>query len=122
MQWALDAKKLVSRLSVDPAAVWTGGREQDALLAATTEKQTLDVWRAVRGLRAFRAFLENQTTRALFATPDQTPGLLVATGLFPWLPGRMPAACALDTDNCNQQSGSARQRPWPRGHSSPPPA
>jgi hypothetical protein len=39
---------------------------------------------SVKNLQAFRAFLENGTTRALFRNADQLGGL-VATSLFPWL-------------------------------------
>ena len=84
VQWALDASKPVYAFLIDPAAPWPGPREQDRLLAAATEAETLEIWRAVRSLQAFRRFLDNQTTRALFATADQL-GTLVATSLFPWL-------------------------------------
>lgn len=82
--WALEAGKPVYAFLVDPKAPWTGAREQDTLLAATTEAQSLATWRAVQQLKAFRSFLESETTRALFKNADQL-GSLVATSLFPWL-------------------------------------
>lgn len=84
VQWALDAKKPVYAFMIDPKVAWSGAREQDRLIASTTEQETLEVWRAVRGLHEFRTFLENRTTRALFGTPDHL-ALLAATSLFPWL-------------------------------------
>jgi hypothetical protein len=84
VHWALEAKKPVYAFMIDPKTPWTAAREQDRLTSSTTENQTLEVWRAVRGLQAFRTFLENETTRALFTTPEQL-ALTVTTSLFPWL-------------------------------------
>ena len=83
-QWALDADKPVYAFLIDPKAPWTGPREQDRLVAAGNQNESLAVWRSVRGLQSFRDFLENRTTRALFKNADQL-GSLVATSLFPWL-------------------------------------
>lgn len=69
---------------VDPKVAWSGAREQDRLMEITTEQETLEVWRDVRGLQEFRTFLENGTIRALFGTPDNL-ALLAATSLFPRL-------------------------------------
>jgi hypothetical protein len=84
VQWALDAKKPVYAFLIDPTVAWSGSREQDRLVSASSEADTLGVWRDVRSLAEFRAFLERSMTRELFTTPDQL-GLLVATSLFPWL-------------------------------------
>lgn len=84
VQWALDAGKPVYAFLIDPTASWSGPREQDRVLGAATQAETLAVWRAVRGLQAFRSMLESRTTRALFSTPDRL-GALVVTSLFPWL-------------------------------------
>jgi hypothetical protein len=80
VEWALEAGKPVYAFLVDPQAAWTGPREQDALAAAATEADGLAVWRAVRSLQRFRHFLERQTTRATFASPDQLASR-VATSL-----------------------------------------
>jgi hypothetical protein len=77
--WALEAEKPVYAFLVDPTAPWTGPREQDALLSASTESEGLAVWRRVRSLQDFRAFLEQHTTRKLFATPDQLDALVVSS-------------------------------------------
>jgi hypothetical protein len=70
VEWALEAGKPVYAFLVDPNAQWTGPREQDALLSATTESDGVAVWRRVRSLQAFRAFLESRVTRDLFTSPD----------------------------------------------------
>ena len=82
--WALDAGKPVYAFLVDLKAPWTGPREQDALVAAANEAESLTTWRAVKRLQAFRAFLEKQTTRVLFRNADQL-GRLVVGSLFQWL-------------------------------------
>ena len=64
VQWALDGSLPVYAFLVDPQAAWSGPREQDGLAAATTQKQSLALWRAVRGLQDFRRFLDSRTTRA----------------------------------------------------------
>src|SRR5262249_53963734 len=84
VQWALDSGKPVYAFLVDPKALWTGPREQDRLVGAVSQDESLAVWRSVKGLQSLRDFLENPTTRALFKSADQL-GSLVATSLFPWL-------------------------------------
>ncbi len=82
--WALDRNRPAYAFMVDPAAPWSGPREQDRLVTATTQAQSIEVWRAVRGLHELRAFLDGHTTRELFQSPEQLASL-VATSLFPWL-------------------------------------
>jgi hypothetical protein len=82
--WALDAGLPVYAFLADPDAAWSGPREQDDLVTATTQAQSVAVWRAVRELQEFRTFLDTRVTRELFRSPDHLAGL-VATGLFPWL-------------------------------------
>jgi hypothetical protein len=84
VQWALDAGRPVYAFLVDLAAPWTGPREQDALIAAASEAESVATWRAVKRLQAFRAFLENETTRVLFRNADQLASLVVGS-LFQWL-------------------------------------
>lgn len=84
VQWAMDGGRPVFAFLIDASVPWAGAREQDRLLSATTEPESLQVWRAVRGLAAFRQFLETTTTRAEFRTPDQL-GTVVATSVYPWL-------------------------------------
>jgi hypothetical protein len=81
VEWALEASKPVYAFLVDPRAQWTGPREQDALLSAATESDGVAVWRRVRSLQAFRAFLETKVTRDFF---DGTAKLAerVTTSLF----------------------------------------
>ncbi|AMY09081.1 Thermophilic serine proteinase precursor [Luteitalea pratensis] len=116
VQWALDTNKPVYAFLIDPTTPWTGAREQDRLVRAGSEAETLGVWRDVRSLADFRKFLENSTTRDVFTTPDQL-GLVVATSLFPWLlehaspvrpvaPGDLTAASVVPSD---------RPRPAARG-------
>jgi hypothetical protein len=84
VQWALDGNKPVFAFVLDPSAPWTGEREQDRLLTATTKAQMLDVGRSVEGLREFRRFLDDHTTRELFTSADDLAAK-VATGLHPWI-------------------------------------
>lgn len=86
VQWALEAKRPVYAFLADPNVAWTGPREQDGLLAASTEAEGVAVWRAVVGLKRFRAFLDNCTTRAYFRSVDQL-ATLVATSLVPFVVG-----------------------------------
>ena len=121
VQWALDEKKPVYAFLIDQAATWTGAREQDRLVGASTEAETLGVWRDVRSLVEFRKFLENSTTLDRFTTPDQL-GLVVATSLFPWLlehasPVRPVAAEDLTAANVVPPD---RTRPGTRGGAPPP--
>jgi hypothetical protein len=80
VQWALDQGKPVYAFLIDPRELWRGSREQDRLIATTSESETLRIGRAVRGLQSFRAFLGTHATRELFRTADQL-GSLVAKPL-----------------------------------------
>jgi hypothetical protein len=84
VQWALDANKPVYAFLLDPKAAWTGEREQDRLTSATTERSFVEIGRAVRHHRKFRAFLDGNTTRELFVSADDLAGK-VATSLHDWL-------------------------------------
>ncbi len=84
VEWALDHECPVYAFMLDPSAPWSGPREQDRLISATTEAQSAEVWRAVRGLQEFREFLDRRTTREQFDTPDRL-ATRVTTSLFPWL-------------------------------------
>lgn len=84
VQWALDAKKPVFAFIIAPQAPWTGEREQDRLLGTKSEKQVLDVGRAVQGLQKFREFLDKNTTHELFSNADNLSAR-VASSLHPWL-------------------------------------
>ncbi|MEZ5291792.1 MAG: S8 family serine peptidase [Vicinamibacterales bacterium] len=84
VQWALDAGRPVYAFLVDQEAPWTGPREQDALIRAASEAESVATWRAVKRLQAFRAFLEKETTRVLFRNADHLASLVVSS-LFQWL-------------------------------------
>jgi hypothetical protein len=84
VQWALDGKKPVFAFVLDPQAPWTGEREQDRLLTATTQAQMVEIGQAVEALREFRRFLDDNTTRELFSSADDLAAK-VATGLHPWI-------------------------------------
>jgi hypothetical protein len=84
VHWALEAKKPVYSFLVDPAASWTQQREQDLLLNAKTEANFVSVGRAVKSLYEFRKFLEANTTREFFTSPDDLASR-VAGSLHPWL-------------------------------------
>jgi subtilase family protein/uncharacterized protein DUF4062 len=81
VQWALDAGKPVYAFLLDPQAPWSAQREQDRLTTARTAEAFVEIGRAVQWLQEFRAFLENETTRELFDTPDNL-GAKVATSLI----------------------------------------
>ena len=84
VQWALDANKPVYAFLLGPKAAWTGEREQDRLMSATTDRSFVEIGRAVRHHREFRAFLDAKTTRELFVSADDLAGK-VATSLHHWL-------------------------------------
>ena len=84
VKWALDSKKPVFAFLLDPGAEWSGEREQDRLLTATSDAQVLEIGRAVQGLGRFRQFLETKTTREVFSNVDNLGGL-VATSLHRWI-------------------------------------
>jgi Subtilase family/Domain of unknown function (DUF4062) len=91
VQWALDAEKPVYVFVADPNAPWTGEREQDRLLDAKTERSFVEIGKAVQRLKEFREFLDANTTRELFCSPDDLASR-VATSLHPWLTGQAVAA------------------------------
>ena len=84
VQWALDAGKPVYAFLVDLQAPWTAPREQDRLTTAHTQQDMFEIGRAVQSLQELRAFLEKETTREFFTSPDDLGGK-VATSLHDWL-------------------------------------
>lgn len=84
VEWAMGSKKPVFAFLADPAAAWSTEREQDRLTSAKTQKEFVEIGRAVQHLQEFRAFLNRETTRELFASVDDLGGK-VATSLHDWL-------------------------------------
>ena len=64
------AGKPVFAFLVDPVAPWTGVKEQDRLVSEPEDKAT-EILKSVRKLKEFKAYLERETTRALFSNPSQ---------------------------------------------------
>ncbi|MCP4485907.1 MAG: DUF4062 domain-containing protein, partial [Gammaproteobacteria bacterium] len=78
------AGKPVFAFLVDPQYAWAGAKEQDRLTEANTDQEVLKVVSAVRGLKAFKGFIDATLTRKTFTTPDDL-AMKVTTSLFPWL-------------------------------------
>jgi tetratricopeptide (TPR) repeat protein len=67
---AKGAGKPVFAFLVDPKAPWTELKEQDRLTQEPPEK-TPEIVDAVRKLQEFRAYLERESTRQFFASPEE---------------------------------------------------
>ncbi len=78
------AGKPVFAFLVDPEYAWAGAAEQDRLTEAKTDAEALKVVSAVRGLKAFKDFIDATVTRKTFTTPDDLAAK-VTSSLFPWL-------------------------------------
>lgn len=63
------AKKPVLAFLVDENADWTAGREQDALVHASSDEAALEIFHAVRALQAFKAEVKRSFVRDTFTTP-----------------------------------------------------
>jgi hypothetical protein len=88
---AKKAGKPVFAFLVDPKAPWAEAKEQDRLVAELDKAE--EIAKAVRKLQEFKAYLERETTRQLFSTPENLASHVTAAmaNLTP-SPGHEPSA------------------------------
>jgi tetratricopeptide (TPR) repeat protein len=83
------AGKPVFAFLVDPKAPWSAVREQDRLL--TERDKSAEILKAIDKLQEFKTWLERETTRQTFTTPDDlATHVTAALSHFTSKPGRAP--------------------------------
>jgi hypothetical protein len=83
------AGKPVFAFLVDPKAPWSAVREQDRLL--TERDKSSEILKAIDKLQEFKAWLERETTRQTFTTPDDlVRQVTAALSHFTSRPGHAP--------------------------------